>query len=783
MDFARRHADGVAALALLLLPLAIFGPALVSGRVASPANLLFETYPWNAIAPGPPNGNPALTDIVQVFHPWVVHAAHEIRQGRFPLWNPYEYAGVPFFANPQTALLFPLTALAYVLPVTTALTLIAWLKHSAAGLAMYWFLRVLALGPIPAVAGAVAFMLSAPLVGWLHWTFASTIIFLPLLLGVTERLRERGGWRLAGALAVVVALDLLAGYPQSALHALVTASAWALARAIATRAGIGFLARYATGVALGAALAAVQLVPFVEYTLESAVWAYRSEWTPALWVPVRSAITYLMPHFYGSGREYWGDWQFAIVVGSVGLVPWAVLPVALWAGWRRVGTAFFAALALVAAGVYHGFPVLGALATLPGMALGTNLRLMPLVALALSVLGAIGLDTLSRGEGAWRRSAGYLVQAWFVALVVLALWWIAEGQANPRAAAMQAPLSLQYLGFLVLLTLTVLVVLRWLSEPGRAHHWGLALVGLELASLLPLAATYNAAVDARWFYPAPPAIRHLQRETHDRSRVLMPGTVGIVYGLFEAQGYDGMTPRRIEQIVGYVGTGKAIVDGFLENTVGLHGSEPLSPVKVLLSPAFDLLGIRYVVVPPGASSPRPDLTLDYDGPDARIYRSDRALPRAFLVARGRCVGDAVALGLMWEKAVDYREEVLLADCERAEPAGPRGNGWRAEIREYGPDRVLVLTTAEAPAYLVLTDTWFPGWRAWVDGRETSVRRADHALRAVWLATGRHEVEFRYRPASVQLGLAVSGLAACLTAVLCVVGRGGSRPGQPETAAA
>src|SRR5207247_7058049 len=142
--------------------------------------------PWRAIAPGPVSADPALGDIAQVFHPWTLYTAREVRAGRFPFWNPYAYAGAPFFSNPQTALLFPLTALTWVLPPALALTLPSILKLIAAGLAMYWFLRVLAIVPIAAFVGAAGFMLSSTMIAWLPWTLASTVPFLPLTFGLIE---------------------------------------------------------------------------------------------------------------------------------------------------------------------------------------------------------------------------------------------------------------------------------------------------------------------------------------------------------------------------------------------------------------------------------------------------------------------------------------------------------------------------------------------------------------------------------------------------------------------
>jgi uncharacterized membrane protein YfhO len=99
------------------------------------------------------------------------------------------------------------------------------------------------------------------------------------------------------------------------------------------------------------------------------------------------------------------------------------------------------------------------------------------------------------------------------------------------------------------------------------------------------------------------------------------------------------------------------------------------------------------------------------------------------------------------------------------PRGDAPSTGAARIEWYGADRVLISAESERGGHLVLTDAWFPGWTAHVDGRETRVERADHAFRAVKLGPGRHDVEFRYAPMSIRLGLALSALAVVVTGVL------------------
>ena len=760
-----RRAEALA-VAILLLPLVLAAPALIAGWAWSPAANLYTSYPWQGLAAdaGPPN--PALSDVTQWFHPALLWSGTEIRSGRFPLWVPHAYGGAPFFANPQAALLFPLTWLAWLLPAAPALTLITALKLVGAGLAMYWFLRVgLGLCVTAALIGAVGFEFSTTLVGWVGWAFGSTIMFVPLLFGAVERLRERGRWHWIVVLALVVALDLFAGYPQSAFHALLAAGAWALARA--RSADRWFLVRCLAGAVLGAGLAAVQLLPFLEYAGESTVLAYRRQWMPAYSVPPAAAITLLMPYAFGSGASSWGRWQFNIVSTYVGLAPLLLAPLGALVGRPRPASRFFLGFVLVVAAVHYGLPGAGEAASLPGLALGTNLRLMPYLLFAIAALGALGVDALARGELPIR---WWPIRSWFIVLAVSGFAWVAAHHGVPGAQSLMWPLWVQFSLALTGLTAAALMALRW--GTGGGCVWGPALVALQVISVVPPAFAYLPSVSGRWLYPETPAIAWVRAQP-GHARMTMPGHVGVLYDLAEPHGYDGLTPRRIVDLVGSVGTGSALVRGYLQNPLAVVGSEAVSPAAVLTSPVVDLLGVRHVMLPPGSTPIWPHLTLGYDGSDARVFVNDRVLSRAFLAFRARCVDDVTAPRMIREHSVDLRHEVLLAGCTTPTPSGPPTSA-SAEIRAYAPARVRVATHAGSAAYLVLTDTWFPGWRVRVDGRDATLWRADHAFRAVWLPAGRHEVEFRFEPRSLKVGLLVSVLSAA--AALALLARGRHVPG-------
>jgi hypothetical protein len=198
---------------------------------------------------------------------------------------------------------------------------------------------------------------------------------------------------------------------------------------------------------------------------------------------------------------------------------------------------------------------------------------------------------------------------------------------------------------------------------------------------------------------------------------------------------------------------------------------------------LSLFGVSDVLQAPTDARLRlPGLSVAYSGSDGRVYRNAAALPRVFLVDRQRTVsnGDA-ALAAVKSPDLDVRRvavtEQPLADLadEDDGTAGPAGS---ARLVSYGRERVTARTSARRPSLLVLTDVHYPGWKAYVDGRQTTVERVDYVLRGVRVPAGAHEVVFVYQPASWRAGWIVSALALAFVIGLALLGllRGRRRAG-------
>ena len=310
----------------------------------------------------------------------------------------------------------------------------------------------------------------------------------------------------------------------------------------------------------------------LDYVRESAAYAYRSQWTPSLAVPPRAAITGLLPYFFGSGVSTWSDWQFGVTSIYVGLVPWVSLPLAALS-WRRSPTLFFGGLAGVVAAVHYGAPLVSALAKAPGMTLGTNLRLMPLLP-SRSAAGRARAD-------AWRAARGGRVRPRMVCGSGRRARRHRAGRSRLAATIPERPRC----GRRSPSTARRAVRShRDRARPARVarrrpRRWAVVLAAVQVASLAPLAATYHPARHAR-LYPRPPPSR---ASADPESRVLKPA---LRASCIVARGacYDGLGPRRTNNCC--VLWHRTRLAGYLENTVAAR-NESLSPATVLASPVRD----------------------------------------------------------------------------------------------------------------------------------------------------------------------------------------------------
>jgi hypothetical protein len=678
--------------------------ALVAvSMLAALALLQADWIPWSARG--------AYSDLAVTHWPNAVFIQNTLREtGRLPLWRPLIMAGAPFAANPLSGLWYPPNLLLLVLPLPAAFNLLLALHLAWGGWGMYRLARQVRLAPAAALVSAVVWIMTPKAVAHLaagHVGLVYALAWWPWVVWAARRLRQSSTWPMAAMAAGALALQFLADPRIAALTLPVAAVAFLFTTETGT-----FGARRPRKDATASRRPAREGAKVVHVAFALLLFLLL---TAAQTLPLAEFMRYASRAALTAAESAELSLPWRYLLGMVlpdrgGFHEWmtyagpAVLVLAAL-GLRRLGR--------------RGWLVVGGLAFATLFALGEN---APVYALLTRVIP----------ELTWLRVPA---RAWFVVafgLALLAGYGVAAlgrglrpgGRLTPRGAATAA---------------LALVVLD------------LGIMDASLVRLQPVAAALAEGGDLAAMLAEQPGLFRLYSPSYS-----LPQQTGAVYGL---QTVDGVDPLQLAETVAFVREASGVGDALPGYSVVLPPLPPGSDVATAhrdRRPDVDLLSllnVRYVM----AAFPLQVEGLVEKGRFSAtyLYENTRALPRAFVVSRAETVGGpAEALARL--KVADARE---VAFIEGGIPlvADNRSGPVEASVLRYTPDHITIQANLDRSGVLVLSEVWYPGWIARVDGQVTPIYRADGLLRAVYLEAGSHTVDFSYEPWTVRAGLALSAL--------------------------
>ena len=722
-----------------------------------------------------------LRDLQGYFHPWSVYKLRTLVGGEFPLWNPYSLFGQPFLANPQTGILYPLSYIYGLIPFSRGITVYVLVHLLIGSTGMYWFCRELGLGRAGAALAAITYAFG----GWMvkMWEFASVlgaVSWAPLFLAVTQRAfkGKLKGLLLGGA--AILATQVFAGYPMMVAFTLFAAGCLVLSRVILPggkrKRALITLGTLAVACVIAVMLSLFQLAP----TAELASGSPRGL-TPTFEVsgsafslhPAELA-NFLVPYLFG-----FPDWQKSFYIGLLplmlavfGLISsrhfarkqgGSYAPLLFTCGLVLLGTS-------VALGKYtpvYGFlsrtiGPFGSLVTWPSVAM-----FFPYV--GIGILAGIGLDSLLHGPSFKNRLTICLIAATFV-LAALALALKPQlvdifrtkfrievlAFRNPSISPSRFPPGSVAIGFLITSVLSGAGLL--FAGLGRIKRSARIALLLAVAMVdLSLFGAKQVFFSPQNLYAQEPQLvsqlggegevsrlaRHPlaeflndllygSRSVQDFSSAaeLMRADMGLLYRIFRVYGWRALASNETLRI--YQGLNFAKLD----NLVRLR----------LLA----LCNVKHFV------------NMVREGPSfyPSLAATPSYLPRAFFVSRARGFKDPdEVLQIMSSPDFDPERELLLldddGDIEYGDSPPQSGAAWVGDIR-YTANTVRLRCKAEVPGFVFISDSYYPGWHAYVNDQETKIHRANHAFRAVRVPEGESEIAFVYKPGWFVPAAAITG---------------------------
>jgi hypothetical protein len=736
---------------LVVLCIGFFWPTLV-GRVLLPADGLYLLDPVFAAerpaAVRPPINMDLVADLVGQIYPWRAYASRSLHHGSVPLWNPYSACGMPFLANDQSSVLSPANfLLSALLPPEQAQTLFALLTLLAACLFTYGLSRALGSAPVGGVLAGLTFGFGGFIFIWLGYPLAATAAWFPALLWATHTLMGRPTLPKAALVALIIGAQFLAGHLSTSVHMLGFWVIFVGYEAVARRHGARRRALALAGLALllGSGLAAPQLLPTGEYFGLSTIRGKgRSRWAADstgqslrkgllgdAWFLRNLAATEVgllfAPELRGNPafNDYrptagYGNYaERASYIGALALIALVAgalrLPVP---GYRR----FFTIAAWAFLAILLHLPVLNLTIYLPVLRFAAPQRLRFAFTLCASVVLALTVTGWLSASGRDKRrlrgallAGGALVAALGAAGALLAWFHLASGlsrlgvgSAFVRSAKVFVPP-----------TATVAAV-GMLLRGRRSLVAGLVLV--TVADLFTFAARWQPTARPEHVLPPVAMARRLGHARITGPPAVLRPDLAVAYGIYDTRAYDPMAVGRYVTLV-----------------EALHGATPGSRPWLVLGPQERLPALERL------TSAAYTWRRGDDGVPA-LERISGSLPRAYIAARVRPSTSRQAL-IALAAGLDPSETTLTEGPSRPPQHVSRGP---ATIIADRPNHVMVRGTG--PGLLVLTDVYYPGWRATVNGRAAGILPANYAFRGVEVSEGQSDVGFTYEPASYRIGL-------------------------------
>lgn len=738
-----------AAIALVLLPLCFTGRALLTGAIYAPVDLPYMSEPmaeYAGEAGVQPVHNGTLSDLYTQIIPWQHAVRHALSQGEWPVWNPFLLCGSILAANMQAAPYDAINILGLLLSHPQSLTFGAAMTFFIAGFFTFAFARSLGLGEIAALVAAAGFMFNGILAFFIGWPLGRAWTFLPLVLFSVRTIAREPGLRAAVLLTTAFVLVIFAGHPESVLHVIAIGGAYGVFE-VAVRRTWKPIAFAAIAGVVALLLTAIALLPFfaaapetLEYDVRRNLYAPAKFYTTAEIVGLRAGRTFF-PFFGGQPERdnvtsLWDP--SAPRVGSIiaGLAL-AALVVA-----RRKQTWFFFGLALVTlCAAFDAPPIPHLLHELPLFDIALNQRLAFAGAFALSILAALAIESVAAGfsppsarlkPGATSRATAIIVLLTGVVLgIVAALIWDRQIKAGVEADLIIALLAVE------LVPLAIVALLLVLRTPPRIF---LPLIlGLVLLQRTFADGNIYPALPQTAFYPEVPVLHAILKDQRTPFRIagrnfaLIPDGAAM-YGLEDIRGYEAMTFERLTETFPLWCIAQPVSFNLVED---------------LSKPFLSFLNVRYAITRTDFEPPE-GWRLVMEDRDSRLLENTRVLPRAFVPRRVRYEQSSVNVILAMSKATDFSDMAWLT-VPHYEPHEIANGPGELTIRRESGSSYEIDATMELDGWVVLSDSKWPGWRAYVDGKRVETHYANHAFVGVFVPKGKHHLRLVYVPEAFTRG--------------------------------
>lgn len=778
----------------IVLALSFYYPIFL-GKIPLNGNLLVVFWsPWKHLHwPGFPTGVPFKfmgVDEVREFYPLLDFTHNAFRLGFIPLWNPYNFSGYPHLANWASGVFYPLHFAMLFLNKIQTLIFLKLAAITLSGFFTYLYLRQLKLDRYAAFFGGVAFAFSATMLVWGAeiWQSVHSFLWLPLVFFGIEKIMSKGKFSYATLIALGVGASLMGGYLQPTIYLLAMSLVYFLFRIKNIHKRSFFY--IVCGFILGLGFSAVHTLPAIEaFLLSPRSQIALTELNLSFLLPIFHAVTFFAPDIFGHvATQNWfiqGPGQYYEHMIYIGVVPIVLSFFSLFPRKTRRYAIFFLIAFFMTFLQTLNLPTSRLLYELnvPFLSTAIPIRIIFVTAFCLSVLSSFGLSWwLETSRNNLKKMVFALLPLFFV-YGILGGWLILSffqkipiNEFPPNWYVTSLRNLIVPVGVL-LFTSFLLLLGVYLQNLKTYLYYFIVIIFLAHAFLF--AQKYFVFTESQFFYPTHPVISYPKKHQElgryfGYGDAYLANNFATVYKLYSPEGYDPVNVSRYNELLSSSNTGD--FRGIASRSDALIPTADISPLEdtnTLRLRLLDLLGVKFVGY--FVSETNRDkvkirengrFNLVWQENGFIIFENKKAFERAFLISKVMVANSKEeAIKAIYDPSIDLSQKAIVTEKIEIKEGDEAPIG-SASITTYTPNRVVVEASTNVPQLLVLSDAYYPGWQAFVDGAPTPIYPAYHALRAVFLPEGEHEVVFEYKPSSFFWGSAVS-LISLFTA-LCIL---------------
>ncbi len=729
----------------------------------------------------------------------------------FPMWNPYIFGGLPYIDAFHGDIFYYTWLLRLFLPVHMAMAYVFLIQIFLAGIGMFLFLRSFKINQYGSLIIALAYMFTGALVSTTfagHTGKAIVISFLPWIFFLVNKGFDTKKLLYFILGSLVIGACLLSPHVQMTYYLLIATFFYFLFR-------LAFLYRderkwgavfkisayFVIMVGIGFLISAIQFLPSLAYLPFSPRggigrgYSFATSWS----LPIVELFDLLTPHFSGLLENYWGSNPFKLHTEYLGIVPLLLAGIAIIYRMKDRFVKFFTGLTLFAILMalgghtlfykipYYLFPLLKKFRG-PGM-------IFFVASFSLCVLAGFGVQFLIEKfkDAQYRKFFRGLI----ITIVVVGTFGLIAtlakdsvisflrslaGVAEQKVAGLVNNYPTFIGGFWKAIGLLVanglLVVLLARKKLGITTWAGIT--GLILLfDLWSVDAKFIQTVEPPTEYFARDEVVNALNKDTGLHRVFPYQLAGMdiyrhddylmLYKIQSVGGYHGNQLNRYQEFIG------------AKNTIMFQNPENLSYRNFL-----DLLNVKYVIGLrlPDDLSPydeqtqqvigalkehfsQPNFRLTWMGPRYAIYENLTALPRAFVVPQYTVMPEIGILPRLQDPNFDPRKMAILEENPGVTFQPDTGAVGSCRVLNYDANKIKVEASLSSPGILVLSENYYPAWKAYIDGKPTKIYRTDYLFRGVFLDSGNHTVEFVYQSKYFQLGGLIS-IFACIIILSVII---------------